>query len=148
MMRRVIVVIGLLLSLSVHADQLFMVRSTQPFPEAMAELQSSISAHGYKVSRVQRVDVGLTGSGFQTDKYRIVFFGKPEEVRDLTRRYPELIPYLPWPVTIFAEGEETLVVAANPSELRALDTNEEMHQLLQRWTSDIRSILEDVRNAE
>lgn len=141
--------IGLLLAAaSVQAEQLIMVRSTQSFPEAMSVLQSAITAHGYKVSRVQRVDVGLTGNGFKTDKYRIVFFGKPEEVRNLTRRYPQLIPYLPWPITIFAEGEETLVVTANPADLRALDTTPELHAVLQRWHNDIRSILEDVRNAE
>ena len=133
--------IGLLLAAaSVQAEQLIMVRSTQSFPEAMSVLQSAITAHGYKVSRVQRVDVGLTGNGFKTDKYRIVFFGKPEEVRNLTRRYPQLIPYLPWPITIFAEGEETLVVTANPADLRALDTTPELHAVLQRWHNDIRSI--------
>ena len=129
-------------------EQLMMVRSTQSFPEAMSTLQTSITDHGYKVSRVQRVDIGLTGNGFKTDKYRIVFFGKPQEVRELTRRYPELIPYLPWPITIFAEGEQTLAVTANPADLRALDTTPELHAVLQRWHNDIRSILEDVRNAE
>ncbi len=138
----------LLMAATAQAEQLIMVRSTQSFPEAMSVLQSAITAHGYKVSRVQRVDVGLTGNGFKTDKYRIVFFGKPEEVRELTQRYPQLIPYLPWPVTIFAEGDDTLVVAADPTDLRALDTSPELHTVLQRWHNDIRSILEDVRNAE
>ncbi len=34
------------------------------FPEAMNALQSAIAEEGYKVSRVQRVDIGLTGSGY------------------------------------------------------------------------------------
>jgi len=135
-------------SAAVRADQLFMVRSVQAFPEAMTTLQGAVVAHGYKVARVQRVDIGLTGSGFETDKYRIVFFAKADEVRDLTERYPQLIPYLPWPITIFAEGEETLLVTSNPAELTALSSSPELQQVFARWSSDIRAILEDVRSAE
>ena len=43
----------------------------------MAVLQHAIGTQGYTLSRVQRVDIGLTESGFKTDKYRVVFFGKP-----------------------------------------------------------------------
>lgn len=138
----------LCLSGAVSADQLFMVRSAQSFPEAMTTLQGAIVAHGYKVARVQRVDIGLTGSGFETDKYRIVFFAKAEEVRDLSARYPQLIPYLPWPITIFAEGEETLLVSSNPAELTALADNAELQQVFARWSADMRAILEEVRSAE
>lgn len=136
------------MSAASQADELFMVRSGQSFPEAMSTLQQAITDHGYTLARVQRVDIGLTGSGFQTDKYRIVFFGKPEEIRRLSRLYPQLIPYLPLQLTIFAEGEETLVVTANPVELRALASGPELEELFRRWSSDIRAILEDVRNAE
>lgn len=127
------------------ADELFMVRSSHAFPETMATLQEVITRHGYTVSRVQRVDIGLTDSGFTTDMYRLVFFAKPDELRELSQRYPHLIPYLPWPVTIFAEGEETLLVTANPAELHALAHNDELKQLFRRWSVEFRAILEEVR---
>ena len=79
----------------VAAEDLLAARSTQSFPEAMLMLQESIREHGYTVSRVQRVDIGLTNMGYQTDKYRVVFFGKIDEVRELSNRHPEMIPYLP-----------------------------------------------------
>jgi len=63
-------------TVSVNAEDLLMVRSAQPFPETMLSLEESIKDHGYIVTRVQRVDVGLKKFGFKTDKYRIVFFGK------------------------------------------------------------------------
>ena len=66
---------------AVFAEDIVMARSTLPFPEAMLALQESIRAHGYTLSRVQRVDIGLTGMGYKTDKYRIVFAGKPDEIR-------------------------------------------------------------------
>lgn len=131
-----------------HADELFMVRSSHAFPETMATLQEVISRHGYTVSRVQRVDIGLTDSGFKTDMYRLVFFARPDELRDLSQRYPQLIPYLPWPITIFAEGEETLLVSANPAELHALAHNDELKQLFRRWSAEFRAILEEVRKGE
>ncbi len=131
-----------------HADELFMVRSSHAFPETMATLQEVISRHGYTVSRVQRVDIGLTDSGFKTDMYRLVFFARPDELRDLSQRYPQLIPYLPWPITIFAEGEETLLVTANPAELHALAHNDELKHLFRRWSTEFRAILEEVRKGE
>ncbi|MEW6648295.1 MAG: DUF302 domain-containing protein [Pseudomonadota bacterium] len=136
------------LSAGVAADELFMVRSSHAFPETMSTLQEVITRHGYTVSRVQRVDIGLTDSGFKTDMYRLVFFAKPAELRDLSQRYPHLIPYLPWPITIFAEGEETLLVTANPAELHALAHNDELKQLFQRWSVEYRAILEEVRKGE
>ena len=69
---------------------LMMMRSSQPFPETMSELQAIIKSHGYVVSRVQRVDIGLTMMGYKTDKYRVVFFGKYDELQELTNKYPEL----------------------------------------------------------
>lgn len=136
------------LSASATAEQLFMVRSSHAFPETMTTLQEVIARHGYTVARVQRVDIGLTQSGFETDMYRLVFLGKPEEVRDLAQRYPELIPYLPWPITLFAEGEETVLVTGNPAELHALAHNDELKQVFQRWSRDLRAILEAVRKGE
>ncbi|TNF36181.1 MAG: DUF302 domain-containing protein, partial [Gammaproteobacteria bacterium] len=99
---------------AVVTEQLIMIRSQQPFPETMASLQLAITNQGYTISRVQRVDIGLTSSGYKTDKYRVVFFGKPEEIRTLRTQHPELIPYLPLKIAIFAEGEETILVASNP----------------------------------
>ena len=96
------------------AEDLMMTRSVLAFPEAMLALQESIAAHGYTVSRVQRIDIGLTGMGYETDKYRVVFAGKIEEIRQFTDKAPQLTPYLPPKIAIFAEGEDTILVAANP----------------------------------
>lgn len=126
-------------------EQLLMMRSTQAFPEAMLALQKTLGEYGYTISRVQRVDIGLTGSGFQSDKYRIVFFGKPEEIRDLTTEYPELIPYLPLKMTLFAEQEETLLVALDPTVLSEVVSTEEFRYQLQRWKNDILAIMDELR---
>ena len=137
----------LLLSQPLQAgnDQLLMMRSSQSFPETMLALQQTIGEYGYTVSRVQRVDIGLTSSGFATDKYRIVFFGKPEEVRHLSNRYPQLIPYLPLKITLFAEQEETLLTTFDPVLLTTIAADEAFRHQAMRWRNDIIAIFDELR---
>lgn len=138
---------GLLMS-TARADNLLMARSPHAFPEAMLALQNSIHAHGYIVTHVQRVDVGLKRSGFSTDKYRIVFFAKPDELRGLIERYPLLAPYLPLKITIFAEQDETLLTTFDPRMLKDLLPGTHGVAQLQQWLRDVQAILADLRSDE
>lgn len=138
----------LALSVSVDASDLIMVRSQQKFPEAMLTLQTSVSEHGYKISRVQRIDIGLTGMGYKTDKYRVVFVGKTDEFQYLINKYPTLAAYMPPKVSIFAEGDYTMLVTANPAIFASMVSDEKDKILFRRWESDIYSVFSDVRNAE
>lgn len=147
-MKRFLAVLLLVSSSFASAQDMYMVRTSLAFPEAMSLLQQTIQAQGYAVSRVQRVDIGLTKSGFQTDKYRIVFFGKLDDVRELSDQYPELIPYLPLQIAIFAENEETLLLSSSFEHLRPFYTSPALRARFDRWEADIRNILEQVRNAE
>lgn len=139
---RWLAVLALLLASAVRADELLMVRTTQSFPEAMANLQQAIADHGYKVVRVQRVDVGLSSSGYKTAEYRVVFFARPEEMRELPARHPELLPYLPLKIVIFAEGETTLALTNSPELLSELFTDPALRLPFQRWERDVRSMLD------
>jgi uncharacterized protein (DUF302 family) len=144
-MRRMALLLGLLLLPGLlAAEEMIMIRSMLPFPEAMLALQESIAAHGYTVSRVQRIDVGLTGMGYKTDKYRIVFAGKIDEIRQLTAKSPELTPYLPPKVSIFAEGEQTILVTINPRIYAEIAGDAIDPVIFDRWESDLRSIFYDV----
>lgn len=145
---RVLLLCTLLVSSSLSAGQLIMVRSEQSFPETMLALQGAITAQGYTVSRVQRVDVGLTGSGYETDRYRVVFFGKADEVHAITKDHPEMIPYLPWKIVIFAEEEETLMVTYDPESFTAFFPDETLARIFTIWREDIHAILERVRSME
>ena len=130
------------------ADDMLMVRARVPFAETMLALQEAISAQGYTLSRVQRVDIGLTEFGFETDKYRVVFFGKPDEIRSLAASHPDLIPYLPLKIAIFAEETETLLVTTNPTHLTAAYDDAELAGVFARWADDLQAILEKVRETE
>ena len=76
-------------SQAVVTGEMIMVRSSEAFPETMATLQAAIRSKGYTLSRIQRVDVGLNAKGYKTDKYRVVFFGKGEQIQQLASQYPQ-----------------------------------------------------------
>ena len=147
-MNKILIMLMMLVSPVLVAQDLFMERSQLPFPEAMSVLQQSIVASGYKVSRVQRVDIGLTKSGYKTDKYRVVFFGDLDELRAASDRHPGLIPYLPLKISIFAENDETLLLASSFKHLRPFYSSPDLQLQFNRWESAIREILERVRVAE
>ncbi len=144
-MKRIMLVclwwLGIACASPVSAEDLFMARSNQSFPETMLALQQAIREQGYTIARVQRVDIGLTTMGYQTDKYRIVFFGKPEEVKQLTAAYPRLIPYLPQKISLYAEGEQTIVFTANPAVFKTMYSEDGLTPVLDRWERDLRAII-------
>lgn len=132
--------------MTVQADheKLIMGRSMEAFPETMSILQEEIKKAGYTISTVQRVDIGLTGMGYQTDKYRVVFFGKPDEIKTLPKQYPELSTYLPLAIAIFAEEQETVLTAMSPLFIEHYyrRAHPELSSLFKRWDKDIRAIIE------
>ena len=131
----------------VRAEDLIMTRSSQKFPEAMLTFQTSIKDHGYQLTRVQRIDVGLTAKGYKTDKYRVVFLGKTDEIQYLVKKYPELIAFMPPKASIYAENDQTMLVTANPGIFADM-VDDEDKVIFYRWESDVRSVFADVQNAE
>lgn len=141
-----IILVGLLClpSLPAVAEDLLMARVPMTFPEAMLKLQGTLKKHNHTLSRVQRVDIGLTSKGYKTDKYRIVFYGQADEVRQLADEYPQLIPYLPHNIAIFAEEEDTILVAVNP-EMLFESGDPKLKAIVKKWHADLQLILKDMR---
>ena len=137
----------LAMSLPAAASELVMTRIENTFPETMNMLQESIRKQGYTISRVQRVDVGLTKMGFKTAEYRIVFYGKPKEIRELSERYPDLVPYLPLKIVIFAENNDTLLLSANPQLLDEFFPQYKLGKQIQSWSRDLNAIFSNTYHA-
>ena len=116
------------------------------FPETMSALQSSIVEEGFKVSRVQRVDIGLTSSGYNTAEYRIVFFMREDVVHDIVKQHPELIPFLPLKITIFAERSDTILVTLNPIKLDEFFPDLKMSKTFAQWNVEVNRILDRVQS--
>jgi len=148
-LRHLFIVISLLGSLSWHgtaqAEHLQMLRSSEPFPETMSLLQETIKKQGYTVSRVQRVDIGLSKSGYKTDKYRVVFFGKDKEIQGLLKSHPQIAPYLPLKIVIYAEQTDTILVSLDPDQFIKLFPDVKQQQMFMRWNKDVHAIFDQMR---
>jgi uncharacterized protein (DUF302 family) len=140
--------LGLTLAAPASADQLQIIRAPQSYPEAMSTLQTAISSRGYKITRVQNIDVGITKTGHTIDYYKVVFYGNLEETAQLSRKHPELIPYLPLNIVIFAEDMNTVVSAARPAVLATFFPAPELQPIFARWEKDLLAILDEVREAK
>lgn len=136
------------LSLPAMAEGLLMARTDNQFPEAMTLLQSAISARGYKITRLQEVNENLAKRDFKSDMYRVVYFGKLEEVKAVTASYPELIPFLPLNITIFAEGDQAILVASHPKMLEQFFPDPKLKPIFDHWETDILAILDELRAAK
>lgn len=145
MFKKILLTIIIFISSPGYAGEMIMLRVDQEFPEAMTSLQLAVKGHGYTVSRVQRVDIGLESQGYTTDKYRVVFFGKLEEIKRITEAYPLMIANLPVSVSIFAEDGFTLLVALNPVVFKEDVDDPELQILFDRWESDLHSIFAEVK---
>ena len=130
------------------ADDLIMARSTEAFPETMLSLQNVIKEQGYIPSRVQRVDIGLTKSGYKTDKYRVVFFGKSEEIKSISQQLPAIIPYLPLKISIFAEAEQTIIVTLNPMTFDKMYPGSNLTPVFKRWAEDINIMFKKLQSGD
>ena len=134
-----------LVAFPVQADSLFMVRMDKAFPEAMALLQSAISSRGYTITRLQQVNENLEKREYKSDMYRVVYFGKHDEVRQVTAINPQMISFLPLSITIFAEGDQSILVSSHPQSLQQFFPDPALRPVFQRWEKDIESIMDEVR---
>lgn len=132
------------LNSAVAEENIFMARSNLDFEVVVEKLAMTLEEYGYKVAHTQRCDGGLNDFGYKTDFYRILFFGKYEEVKALSSKHPAIVPFLPLKILIFAEEGETLLVSMNPSLLTSHFNDPQVTIQLLRWTNDIDSIFTEV----
>jgi len=147
MKRFVILVLVTLLSAPLLAGQpIMMVRSKLKAADAMDVLKETVQEYGYSIAHVQRCDGGMAEFDYKTDFYRVLFFGKIDEVRGILQRYPEMAPFLPLKIAVIAENDETVLAAVDPRALAHLYGHNPVLQVqFARWYNDIRSMMEELR---
>ncbi len=137
----------LMISTSLWASDLLMVRSQLVFADVQPRLEEEINALGYFTANTRRVDIDLVGAGFARDAYRSVTYGKPDEIKALSEQHPELTPFLPPQIAIIGERGESLLVALNPRYLAEIFPHPELADIFERWHRDLQTILENIRDA-
>ncbi len=126
---------------------LVMVRSPAKAAHVMDVLKETILEYGYQTAHVQRCDGGMAQFHYKSDFYRVVFFGKVNEVREVLKRHPEMSPYLPLKIAVVAEEDETVLAAVDPRALGPLFPDDPgLQVLLARWYNDIKAMLDEMRD--
>ena len=138
------VIAALLISTSAQAENMIMLRVSHSFDNTMILVKEKLNDYGYKIAHIQKCDGGLTDSGYKTDFYKSIFFGKFEEMRQLTNTHPEIIPYVPLKIAIMKEKDTVVLVSINPETLSLLFPNKDLQNQFGRWESDLRAIFEEV----
>ena len=146
-MRRVSLVVLLVASVGASADNMIMARVPLRAELVIEYLNSSVEEHGYTIAHTQLCDGGMTDFGYKSDLYRVVFFGKIDEVRVISERHPELVSYLPLKIAVIAEKDETLLTVLNPEALAPYFADQALQIQLGRWRNDLISIFDDVRRS-
>ena len=90
-----------------------------------------------------RALVLLEQHAYDGNNNRVVFFGKPEEISELSKKYPELVPFLPLKITLIQMDEGVEMVAINPARLKHLYPDPQLEPTFERWQQDIQKILHD-----
>lgn len=132
-----------------HAnDNLLTVRVAQGFEPALQQVQDVLAEHGFTVAHIQKCDGGLHEMGYETDNYRVVFFGRLEDVRELSKTRPEMIPLFPFKLAVYAEGKDTILSVLNPSSLAPmLHADDSLQARLDGWEKDFRAVLADMQGS-
>ena len=141
---KLIIVAALLVSTSVQAENMIMLRVNHSFDNTMILIKEKLGDYGYKIAHIQKCDGGLTDSGYKTDYYKSIFFGKFEEMRHLTKTHPEIIPYVPLKIAVMQEKDTVVLVSINPETLSLLFPDKDLQNQFGRWESDIRAVFEEV----
>ncbi|MEK7736331.1 MAG: DUF302 domain-containing protein [Pseudomonadota bacterium] len=130
------------------AQGLIMARSNQMFPESMTLLQAAIARRGYTITRLQQVNENLAKMHYPSDVYRVVFFGKYDEIKAITAKHPDLIPYLPLSITIFAEDNQAILVAIHPLTFAEYFPYQELKPVFEQWENDLVQIMDEMRETK
>ncbi len=130
-------------------EKVLSARTTQGFDATLEQVQDVLKQQGFSVAHIQKCDGGLHDMGYKTDNYKIVFFGRLEEVRALSKQYPDLVPLFPFKLAVYADGKDTVMSVLNPVELAPLlDTDPALQQQLKAWEKDFRAVLAAMKTTQ
>ncbi|CAA6804575.1 MAG: Unknown protein [uncultured Thiotrichaceae bacterium] len=126
-------------------DDLLSARTTKPFDETLSMAGEALEKHGFTVAHVQKCDGGLHAMGYETGHYRVIFFGRLEEVRELSKTHPQLIPLFPFKLAVYADNNDTVISVINPAGLgNMLQADPVLKEKLRQWKQEFKDVLNEI----
>ncbi len=145
---RSFVFLAVIFSSASYAENMITLRVYNSYDSVMISVKEKLNEYGYKVAHVQKCDGGMKSMGYQSDDYKVVFFGKLKEVRQLSKKFPHIIPYIPLKIAVIKEADSVVLVALNPSSLALYFKEKELHTQFERWENDVRAIFAEISDEE
>jgi uncharacterized protein (DUF302 family) len=106
------------------------------------QLQNAIAEEGFTFMRIQNVDKGLAGHGFERPPYKIVFFGNREQFERARRIDPRVTPYLPLKITVYQdEAGDTRLSVVDPAVVGRM-FNPGLKEQFRAWSGALKRILD------
>jgi|GEM_PF-6150604 len=106
------------------------------------QLQTAIADEGFTFMRIQNVDKGLAGNGFERPPYKIVFFGNRQQFERAREIDPRVTPYLPLKITVYADGNgDTHLSVVDPAVVGRM-FNPGLKDQFEAWSEALTRILE------
>ncbi|MBL7002496.1 MAG: DUF302 domain-containing protein [Gammaproteobacteria bacterium] len=127
------------------ADNLITLRINHSFDEAMIAVKSTLNDYGYKIAHIQKCDGGLTDMGYKTKNYKLIFFGKLDEIRTLSKTYPAIIPFVPLKLAVIQEEGSVILVALNPMSLSDFFSEKKLHTQFKLWEKDLKALFKEMK---
>ncbi len=131
-------------SFQAKAENMITIRVNNSYDNVMINIKEKLSEYGYKVAHIQKCDGGMKSMGYKSDDYKLIFFSKLKEVRELTKKYPQIIPYVPLKIAVIKEADSVVLVALNPTSLTPYFKDKELHTQFERWENDLRAIFNEM----
>lgn len=139
----------LLITTHTFANSVIMEKTSYDFSHTWLNLQKYTKKQGYTVSFKQRCDLGLKKVHYDSNKYRVLFFGKYQEIKDITSRNPEITPHLPLSITSIEGYDDeniTTLVSASPKAWLSLVKSKQDKAIVNQWHLDILQIIQNTKN--
>ena len=145
-MVKILLFIFISLSVNVNADSGFLLKKINAnFNQTWYSLYNQVKKSGYQTTYLQRCDFALKQRKYESNKYRILFFGKYENMEYLSKKYPKIVPFLPLKVVVIEEKNQTLLLANMPNILLEIVRGGDVH-IINKWQKDMEDIFTKIQN--
>lgn len=129
-------------------DTLLSKQISANFNQTWYSLYAEVKSLGYTTTYLQKCDFALKQRHYESDKYRILFFGEYENMHYLSNKYPMIIPYLPLKMVVVEDNnndkKSTKLVASPPNILLEI-VDEKDGKIIKKWQKDMLKIMQNIQ---
>jgi uncharacterized protein (DUF302 family) len=114
------------------------------FNQTWYSLFAEVKKAKLKTAYLQKCDFALKQRKYESDKYRILFFGEYEKMEYLSNKYPEIVPFLPLKAIVIEESKNQTLLLANPPNILLEVVKGKDGDIIKKWQKDMEIIFANI----